>query len=96
MALYERNYQNEVVPKLAEQFRYKSSMQIPRIEKSVVNMGLGEAIQNSRSSIPLPRNWLSLPGRRPLSPGHGRASPPSSCAKGCPSMYGDPPGEPDV
>ncbi len=46
MARLREKYQNEVVPKLAEQFRYKSSMQIPRIEKIVVNMGLGEAIQN--------------------------------------------------
>jgi len=46
MARLREKYQNEVVPKLAEQFHYKSSMQIPRIEKIVVNMGLGEAIQN--------------------------------------------------
>jgi len=46
MARLREKYQNEVVPKLAEQFQYKSSMQIPRMEKIVVNMGLGEAIQN--------------------------------------------------
>jgi len=46
MARLREKYQNEVVPKLAEQFHYKSSMQIPRMEKIVVNMGLGEAIQN--------------------------------------------------
>lgn len=39
-------YIKEVVPKLQSDFTYKSSMQVPRIEKIVVNMGLGEAIQN--------------------------------------------------
>ena len=39
-------YTKEVVPKLLNDFAYKSSMQVPRIEKIVVNMGLGEAIQN--------------------------------------------------
>lgn len=39
-------YIKEVVPKLLNDFTYKSSMQVPRIEKIVLNMGLGEAIQN--------------------------------------------------
>jgi large subunit ribosomal protein L5 len=39
-------YNKEVVPKLQADYNYKSSMQVPRIEKIVVNMGLGEAIQN--------------------------------------------------
>lgn len=39
-------YTTEVVPKLLNDFTYKSSMQVPRIEKVVLNMGLGEAIQN--------------------------------------------------
>lgn len=39
-------YTKEVVPKLLNDFTYKSSMQVPRIEKIVLNMGLGEAIQN--------------------------------------------------
>ncbi len=39
-------YENEVAPKLKETFEYKNIHQIPKIEKIVVNMGLGEAIQN--------------------------------------------------
>lgn len=39
-------YTNEVVPKLKAEFKYKNGMQVPRIEKIVLNMGLGEAIQN--------------------------------------------------
>ena len=39
-------YASEIVPKLRNDFSYKCSMEIPRIQKIVVNMGLGEAIQN--------------------------------------------------
>jgi large subunit ribosomal protein L5 len=41
-------YQAEVAPRLAEEFGYKSPMQIPRLEKVVLNMGLGEAIVNHK------------------------------------------------
>lgn len=40
------NYKNEVAPKLKETFDFKNLHQIPKIEKIVVNMGLGDAIQN--------------------------------------------------
>jgi large subunit ribosomal protein L5 len=39
-------YKNEVVARLKETFEYKNIHQVPRLEKIVVNMGLGEAIQN--------------------------------------------------
>jgi len=39
-------YQKELVPKLKEELHLKNVMEIPRVEKVVVNMGLGEAIQN--------------------------------------------------
>jgi len=39
-------YHQEVVPRLMQEFRYQSPMQAPRLEKIVINLGLGEAIQN--------------------------------------------------
>ena len=39
-------YSSEIVPKLRNDFSYKSCMEVPQIKKIVVNMGLGEAIQN--------------------------------------------------
>jgi large subunit ribosomal protein L5 len=39
-------YQNEIVPKLRSDFSYKNIMEVPKIQKVVLNMGLGEAIQN--------------------------------------------------
>ncbi len=46
MARLKDIYINEIVPKLMKDFNYKSVMEVPRIEKVVLNMGLGEAIQN--------------------------------------------------
>ncbi len=40
------NYRDECVPQMMQEFRYKSPMQVPRLKKVVVNIGLGEAIQN--------------------------------------------------
>jgi len=39
-------YDSEIAPQLMETFKYKNIMQVPRVEKIVVNMGMGEAIQN--------------------------------------------------
>lgn len=41
-------YINEAVPALKEEFGYKNAMQLPKIEKIVLNMGLGEAVQNPK------------------------------------------------
>jgi large subunit ribosomal protein L5 len=42
-------YQNEVVPALMQEFQYSSIMQVPRLQKIVLNIGVGEAIQNSKA-----------------------------------------------
>jgi large subunit ribosomal protein L5 len=39
-------YQSEIIPKLRSDFSYKNVMEVPKVEKVVLNMGLGEAIQN--------------------------------------------------
>jgi len=46
MARLKELYANEIVPQLMKDFGYKNVMQVPKLEKIVVNMGLGEAIQN--------------------------------------------------
>ena len=46
MARLKELYQNEMVPKLIKELQLKNVMEVPRVEKVVVNMGLGEAIQN--------------------------------------------------
>ena len=46
MSILKDKYVNEVVPALTKQFSYTNCMQVPRLEKVVVNMGLGSAVQN--------------------------------------------------
>ena len=46
MARLKELYQKELVPKLVKELQLKNVMEVPRVEKVVVNMGLGEAIQN--------------------------------------------------
>jgi len=46
MAKFKEVYQEKAVPALIKRFNYKNGMQVPRLEKIVINMGLGEAIQN--------------------------------------------------
>ncbi|MBE9546175.1 MAG: 50S ribosomal protein L5 [Proteobacteria bacterium] len=46
MARLKEHYKKEVIPALIKEFKYKSRMEVPKLEKIVVNMGLGEAIQN--------------------------------------------------
>ncbi len=46
MAKMREIYQEKVVPALIKRFNYRNTMEVPRLEKIVINMGLGEAIQN--------------------------------------------------
>lgn len=46
MAKLKEIYQEKVVPALMKRFNYKNKMEVPKLEKIVINMGLGEAIQN--------------------------------------------------
>jgi large subunit ribosomal protein L5 len=48
MARLREKYKNEVAPALAKEFDIKNPMAIPRLEKIIVNMGIGEAISNSK------------------------------------------------
>jgi len=48
MTRLQKIYQEEVVPKLKEQFGYKSVMEVPRLTKITLNMGLGEAVGNKK------------------------------------------------
>ena len=49
MSRLKEKYYTEVVPAMIKEFRYKSIMAVPRIEKVVLNMGLGDAIQNIKT-----------------------------------------------
>jgi large subunit ribosomal protein L5 len=59
-------YKNEVVPGMINKFGYKNVMQVPRLEKVVVNMGLGEAIQNSKIIDAAVDDIMTITGQRPV------------------------------
>ena len=53
----QERYENEVVKSLMEKFNYSSKMQAPKIEKIVLNIGVGDAVSNSKLLV---KNQLSL------------------------------------
>jgi large subunit ribosomal protein L5 len=59
-------YQNEVVPALVQEFNYTSVMQAPRIEKLVLNIGLGEAIQNAKALDAAVGDLATITGQKPV------------------------------
>ena len=59
-------YEKEVVPKLMETFKYKNIMQVPALEKIVLNMGLGEAIQNIKVLDSAAEELKAIAGQKPV------------------------------
>jgi large subunit ribosomal protein L5 len=59
-------YQETVVPKLKEKYNYSNPMQVPRIEKVVVNMGLGEAIHNIKIIDSALEELKQISGQQPV------------------------------
>ena len=66
MLSVEERYHQEAVPKLIEEFGYKNKMQVPKIEKVVLNMGLGEAIQNAKILDSAVEELAQIAGQRPV------------------------------
>jgi large subunit ribosomal protein L5 len=66
MANFKEVYQQKVVPALMKRFDYKNVMQVPRLEKIVVNMGLGEAIQNIKILDSAVQEMTSITGQKPV------------------------------
>jgi large subunit ribosomal protein L5 len=59
-------YASEVVPALQKQFEYVNPMQVPRLEKIVVNIGLGEALQNAKAVDAAVKDLASITGQKPI------------------------------
>jgi large subunit ribosomal protein L5 len=59
-------YQKEIVPALRKEFGYRNVMQVPRIEKVVVNIGLGEAIQNAKALDAAVKDVSTITGQKPI------------------------------
>ena len=59
-------YLNEVVPALTEQFNYSSVMAVPKVDKIVLNMGVGEAVSNAKSLEKAAEELALISGQKPL------------------------------
>jgi large subunit ribosomal protein L5 len=66
MAVLRDKYNQEVVPQLQEKYQYKSPMQVPRITKVILNMGLGEAIQNIKILDSATAELAQIAGQKPV------------------------------
>ncbi|MEJ5352148.1 MAG: 50S ribosomal protein L5 [Melioribacteraceae bacterium] len=58
-------YFKEIVPKLKEQFGYKNVMQVPRLEKIVINMGVGQAVQDPKILEEAVKDLETITGQKP-------------------------------
>lgn len=65
MARLKETYSKEVAPALMKKFGYKSVMQIPKIDKVVVNVGCGEARENSKVIDAVVSDLMQITGQRP-------------------------------
>ena len=59
-------YLNEVVPSLKEKYNYKSIMEVPKLEKIVINMGVGDATQNSKLLEAAVADLAKISGQKPV------------------------------
>jgi large subunit ribosomal protein L5 len=62
----QERYQQEVAPQLQREFSYDNSMITPRLVKVVVNIGLGEAIQNAKAIEAATRDLSQITGQKPV------------------------------
>jgi large subunit ribosomal protein L5 len=59
-------YQNEIAPALQQKFAYTNVMQIPKVDKIVINMGVGEAVQNSKAIDSAVGDLMKITGQKPI------------------------------
>lgn len=66
MSRLREKYQKEVVPGLQKRFGYKNVMQVPRLEKVVINMGVGEATQEAKAIDGAVNDLALISGQKPI------------------------------
>jgi large subunit ribosomal protein L5 len=66
MTRLEKIYQEQVVPKLMERFGYKNVMQVPRLQKITLNMGVGEAVGNKKVLENAVADMAKIAGQKPI------------------------------
>jgi large subunit ribosomal protein L5 len=66
MARLKTKYLNDVVPAMMQEFGYQNSMQVPRLEKITLNVGLGEATQNAKAMDSTVAEITAIAGQKPV------------------------------
>ena len=66
MSTLKKLYETEVVPRLNEKFKYTNPMQVPRLEKIILNIGLGEAINNIKILDSAAEELKMIAGQKPV------------------------------
>lgn len=66
MSRLKEKYQNEVRPSLVEKFDYSSIMEAPKVEKIVINMGVGDAVANSKNLDKAVEELTLISGQKPV------------------------------
>lgn len=66
MARLKDKYQNEIVPRLMKDGGYSSVMQVPRLRKITINIGVGEAVQNDKALEAAVADLSRITGRKPI------------------------------
>ena len=66
MASLLEQYKQEITPKMMERFAYKSVMQVPKLEKIIVNIGVGDAIQNPKALDGAVNDLTVITGQKPI------------------------------
>ncbi|MBQ4584320.1 MAG: 50S ribosomal protein L5 [Bacilli bacterium] len=66
MSNFKKLYNEEITKKLADEFKYSSSMEIPRLEKIVVNMGVGEGSKDSKFIEAAVKDLEQIVGQKPV------------------------------
>jgi len=66
MSRLQEHYQTVVKPQLMSEFNYKSSMQVPRLEKIVINMGVGKAVQDGKKLQAAVKELAAISGQKPV------------------------------
>jgi large subunit ribosomal protein L5 len=61
-----KKYKDEIVPQLMKDFSFKNIMQVPKLDRIVVNMGLGEAVQNAKLIESAVEELSAITGRKPI------------------------------
>jgi len=75
------HYESVVKKSLLEQFAYKNPMQVPRLEKIVINMGVGEASQDAKKIEGAVADLTAISGQKPVVTKAKKSIAASSCAR---------------